>query len=114
MLDAIEVDGRRIDRVVEAFGACHGRAETYKRDAVIDVLARHANLSRYLHLPVQSGSDRILGAMRRRYTAAEYRDIVRRLRRVRPDLAITTDLIVGFPGESDADFEATLELVVDD
>jgi tRNA-2-methylthio-N6-dimethylallyladenosine synthase len=65
----------------------------------------------HVHLPVQSGSDRILKAMRRRYTAAEYRGIVRRLRRSRPDIAITTDLIVGFPGETDADFEATLELV---
>jgi tRNA-2-methylthio-N6-dimethylallyladenosine synthase len=65
----------------------------------------------HVHLPLQSGSDRILGAMRRRYTAAEYRGIVHRLRRSRPDIAITTDLIVGFPGETDADFEATLELV---
>ena len=70
-----------------------------------------AELCPHVHLPVQSGSDRILGAMRRRYTAAEYRGIVRRLRRSRPDIAITTDLIVGFPGETDADFEATLELV---
>jgi tRNA-2-methylthio-N6-dimethylallyladenosine synthase len=70
-----------------------------------------AELCPHVHLPVQSGSDRILGEMRRRYTAAEYRGIVRRLRRSRPDIAITTDLIVGFPGETDADFEATLELV---
>ena len=70
-----------------------------------------AELCPHVHLPVQSGSDRVLGAMRRRYTAAEYRGIVRRLRRGRPDIAITTDLIVGFPGETDADFEATLELV---
>ena len=70
-----------------------------------------AELCPHVHLPVQSGSDRILGAMRRRYTAAEYRRIVRCLRRSRPDIVITTDLIVGFPGETDRDFEATLELV---
>jgi len=70
-----------------------------------------AELCPHVHLPLQSGSDRILGAMRRRYTAAEYRELVRLLRRSRPDIAITTDLIVGFPGETDADFEATLELV---
>jgi tRNA-2-methylthio-N6-dimethylallyladenosine synthase len=68
-------------------------------------------LARIPGIEVQSGSDRILGEMRRRYTAAEYRGIVRRLRRSRSDIAITTDLIVGFPGETDADFEATLELV---
>ncbi len=70
-----------------------------------------AELCPHVHLPVQSGSDRILGAMRRRYTAAEYRGIVSRLRRSRPDIAITTDLIVGFPGETDADFQETLALV---
>jgi tRNA-2-methylthio-N6-dimethylallyladenosine synthase len=70
-----------------------------------------AELCPHVHLPVQSGSDRILGAMRRRYTAAEYLGIVRRLRQSRPDIAITTDLIVGFPGETDADFQATLALV---
>jgi tRNA-2-methylthio-N6-dimethylallyladenosine synthase len=72
-----------------------------------------AELCPHVHLPVQSGSDRILGAMRRRYTAAEYWKIVQNLRQSRPDIAITTDLIVGFPGETDADFEATLELVRD-
>jgi tRNA-2-methylthio-N6-dimethylallyladenosine synthase len=70
-----------------------------------------AELCPHVHLPVQSGSDRILAEMRRRYTAAEYRAVVRRLRRSRPDIAITTDLIVGFPGETDTDFQATLELV---
>jgi tRNA-2-methylthio-N6-dimethylallyladenosine synthase len=79
--------------------------ELIRAHGELDALCPH------VHLPVQSGSDRILGAMRRRYTAAEYRGIVRRLRAIRPDIAITTDLIVGFPGESDADFEATLELV---
>ncbi len=67
----------------------------------------------YLHLPAQSGSDRILAAMNRGYTADEYRAAVARLRQVRPDMALSGDFIVGFPGESDADFEATLALVED-
>ena len=70
-----------------------------------------ASLQPHVHLPVQSGSDRVLERMRRRYTADDYRRLVDRLRAARPDLAVTTDLIVGFPGESDADFEATLALV---
>jgi len=65
----------------------------------------------HVHLPLQSGSDAILARMRRRYTADDYRRVVERLRAARPDLALTTDLIVGYPGESDADFEATLALV---
>ena len=67
----------------------------------------------YLHLPVQSGSDRVLAAMNRRHTADDYRRIVARLRDVRPDLALSGDFIVGFPGESDDDFAATLALVGD-
>jgi len=80
-------------------------------EALIRAHGELAELCPHVHLPVQSGSDRILAAMRRRYTAAEYRSIVERLRSSRPDIAITTDLIVGFPGETDADFEATLQLV---
>ena len=64
-----------------------------------------------LHLPVQSGSDRILAAMKRGYTALEYKAIVRRLRAARPALSLTSDFIVGFPGETDADFEQTLRLI---
>ena len=64
-----------------------------------------------LHLPVQSGSDRILAAMNRRHTRADYLDIVRRLRDARPDLALTSDFIVGFPGETESDFAATLSLI---
>src|SRR5579862_8668245 len=67
----------------------------------------------FLHLPVQSGSDRVLAAMNRRHSAAQYRRTVERLRRARPDLALSSDFIVGFPGESDADFRATLDLVRD-
>jgi len=68
-------------------------------------------LAPHVHLPVQSGSDRILRAMRRRYGRDRYLEIVAGLRQARPELALTTDLIVGFPGETEADFEATLELV---
>jgi tRNA-2-methylthio-N6-dimethylallyladenosine synthase len=67
----------------------------------------------FLHLPVQSGSDRVLAAMNRRHTADQYRRTVERLRRARPDLALSSDFIVGFPGESEADFRATTDLVSD-
>jgi tRNA-2-methylthio-N6-dimethylallyladenosine synthase len=66
-----------------------------------------------VHLPVQSGSDRILAAMKRNYTAMEYRSIIRRLRAARPDISISSDFIVGFPGETDADFEQTMKLIED-
>jgi tRNA-2-methylthio-N6-dimethylallyladenosine synthase len=81
-----------------------------------DLIRAHAelpNLCPHVHLPAQSGSDRVLARMRRRYAADDVRRLAERLRRARPDVAITTDLIVGFPGESDADFEATLALVCD-
>jgi tRNA-2-methylthio-N6-dimethylallyladenosine synthase len=70
-------------------------------------------LANFLHLPVQSGSDRVLALMRRGYTALEYRQKIRQLRAVRPGISVSTDFIVGFPGETDADFEATLRLVAD-
>jgi tRNA-2-methylthio-N6-dimethylallyladenosine synthase len=79
--------------------------------ALIDAHARLDKLVPHLHLPVQSGSDRVLAAMKRGYTALEYKSIVRRLRTARPDLSLTSDFIVGFPGETEADFEATLRLV---
>ena len=72
---------------------------------------RNEKLVNHVHLPVQSGSDRILAAMKRGYTALEYKSIVRRLRAVRPDISIATDIIVGFPGETEADFEDTMKLV---
>ena len=81
--------------------------------ALIDAHRRLAKLAPHLHLPVQSGSDRVLAAMKRGYTVLEYKSIVRRLRAARPDLSLTSDFIVGFPGETDADFEATLKLVGD-
>ena len=80
---------------------------------LIEAYAKLPKLVSHLHLPVQSGSDRILSAMKRAYTALEYRSIVRRLRAVRPGISLTTDFIVGFPGETEADFEATMKLVED-
>jgi len=78
---------------------------------LIDLYATTPKLAGHLHLPVQSGSDRILAAMKRGYTALEYKSVVRRLRAARPNIAITSDFIVGFPGETEADFEATMKLV---
>ena len=80
---------------------------------LIDAYDKVPQLVGHVHLPVQSGSDRVLAAMKRGYTALEYKAIVRRLRARRPDISISSDFIVGFPGETDADFEATLRLVDD-
>jgi tRNA-2-methylthio-N6-dimethylallyladenosine synthase len=80
---------------------------------LIDAYARLPKLVSQVHLPVQSGSDRILAAMKRNYTAMEYRSIIRRLRAARPDISISSDFIIGFPGETDADFEATMKLIED-
>ncbi len=80
---------------------------------LIDAYGLLPKLVNHVHLPVQSGSDRILMAMKRGYTALEYKSIIRRLRAVRPDISLSTDIIVGFPGESEADFEATMRLVRD-
>jgi tRNA-2-methylthio-N6-dimethylallyladenosine synthase len=71
----------------------------------------HPALANFLHLPVQCGSDRVLAAMQREYTRGDYLERIEKLRRVRPDIALQTDLIVGFPGETDEDFEQTLSLV---
>ena len=81
--------------------------------ALIDVYARVPKLVNHLHLPVQHGSDRILMAMKRGYTAMEYKSTVRKLRSIRPDLALSSDFIVGFPGETDADFAKLMKLVED-
>ncbi|MDO8813257.1 MAG: tRNA (N6-isopentenyl adenosine(37)-C2)-methylthiotransferase MiaB [Gallionella sp.] len=80
---------------------------------LIDVYATEPKLVSHLHLPVQSGSDRILAAMKRGHTALEYKSIIRRLRAARPDICITSDFIVGFPGETEQDFEATMKLIDD-
>jgi len=82
-------------------------------DSLIDAFAQTRKLVDHLHLPVQSGSDRILALMRRGYTALEFKQKLRRLRAVRPDISISTDLIVGFPGESERDFQQTLELTAE-
>jgi tRNA-2-methylthio-N6-dimethylallyladenosine synthase len=81
--------------------------------ALINAYASVGKLVSHLHLPVQSGSDRVLAAMKRGYTTLEYKSIVRRLRAIRPGLSLTSDFIVGFPGETDADFEQTMKLVAD-
>jgi tRNA-2-methylthio-N6-dimethylallyladenosine synthase len=81
--------------------------------ALIEAYGSVGKLASHLHLPVQSGSDRVLAAMKRGYTALEYKSIARRLRAARPRLSLTSDFIVGFPGETDADFEQTMRLVAD-
>ena len=78
---------------------------------LIDTYASVPKLVSQLHLPVQSGSDRVLAAMKRGYTALEYKSIVRRLRAARPDISLSSDFIVGFPGETDEDFEKTMKLI---
>jgi tRNA-2-methylthio-N6-dimethylallyladenosine synthase len=80
-------------------------------DDLIALFGDEPKLMPYLHLPFQAGSDRILAAMNRKHTAEEYEGLIERVRAARPDLALSTDIIVGFPGETDADFEATLALV---
>ena len=87
---------------------------SHPNDMTDDLIAAHgdcAKLMPYLHLPVQSGSDRVLAAMNRKHTSRDYLDVIARLRAARPDLALSGDFIVGFPGETDADFEDTLRLV---
>ncbi|MFT6532707.1 MAG: tRNA-2-methylthio-N6-dimethylallyladenosine synthase [Limimaricola cinnabarinus] len=80
-------------------------------EALIAAHGQEAKLMPYLHLPVQSGSDRILKAMNRKHTADQYLRLIERIRAARPDILLTSDFIVGFPGETDADFEATMDLV---
>jgi len=89
---------------------------SHPRDMDDDLIAAHRDLDAlmpYLHLPVQAGSDRILKAMNRKHTADEYRRLVDRIRDARPDIALSGDFIVGFPGETDADFEDTMRLIAD-
>jgi tRNA-2-methylthio-N6-dimethylallyladenosine synthase len=101
-----EIDG--VERI--RYTTSHPREFTQR---LIDAHAECGKLAPQVHLPVQSGSDRVLAAMKRGYTVLEYRAIVRRLRRACPDLSLTSDFIVGFPGESEADFAATLALARD-
>lgn len=81
------------------------------RDSLIEAYRDVPTLANYLHLPVQSGSDRVLALMKRGHTVLEYKQKIRKLRAVRPDISLSTDLIVGFPGETERDFQGTLDLV---
>ncbi len=109
--------GRLVRALAEIPGLDRIRYTTsHPRDMDDALIAAHAEvpaLMPFLHLPVQSGSDRILAAMNRKHTAAQYRDIVARLRAARPDIALSSDFIVGHPGETEADFEDTLALIRD-
>ena len=82
-------------------------------DSLIEAYRDVPKLANYLHLPVQAGSDRVLSAMKRGYTALEFKSKIRKLRAVRPDISVASDFIVGFPGETDADFEKTMKLIQD-
>ncbi len=101
-----EIDG--IDRI--RFTTSH---PVEFSDNLIDVYAEVPELVSHLHLPVQSGSDRILAMMKRGHTILEYKSKIRRLKRVRPDICMSSDFIIGFPGETDADFEQTMNLIAD-
>ncbi|MFC3691189.1 tRNA (N6-isopentenyl adenosine(37)-C2)-methylthiotransferase MiaB [Chenggangzhangella methanolivorans] len=106
---------RLLERLSEIDGIARLRYTTsHPRDFGDDLIAAHRDLPKlmpYLHLPVQSGSNRILKAMNRRHTGAEYVELIGRIREARPDLALSGDFIVGFPGETDADFEDTMAIV---
>ncbi len=115
-----DADGRERGSAISSVLSPRSRARriryttSHPRDIDDGLVAAHRDVPQlmpFLHLPVQSGSDRILAAMNRRHTAADYRRTVERLRAAQPDIALSSDLIVGFPGESDDDFEATLALL---
>ena len=109
--------GRLLFRLAEIPGIDRLRYTTsHPRDMDDELIAAHRDLDAlmpYLHLPVQSGSDRVLAAMNRRHTRADYLRLVEKVRTARPDIALASDFIVGFPGESDEDFEATLSIVAE-
>ncbi len=108
---------RLMQRVAEIAGIVRIRYTTsHPRDMDDELIAAHRDLPQvmpFLHLPVQAGSDRILAAMNRKHTADEYRRLIERVRQARPDIALSSDFIVGFPGETEADFAETLRLVED-
>jgi len=101
-----EIDG--IDRI--RFTTSHPLEFS---DSLIEAYRDVPQLANYLHLPVQAGSDRVLAAMKRGYTALEFKQKIRKLRAVRPDISLSTDFIVGFPGETDEDFDKLMKLVHD-
>jgi tRNA-2-methylthio-N6-dimethylallyladenosine synthase len=82
-------------------------------DSLVQAYAEVPQLANYLHLPVQNGSDRILARMKRGHTTLEYKQKIRKLRKARPDISLSSDFIVGFPGETDVDFEATMNLIAE-
>jgi tRNA-2-methylthio-N6-dimethylallyladenosine synthase len=114
-------DGRdwRLPRLIEAVASIEGIARiryttSHPNDMGEDLIAAHRDIQAlmpYLHLPVQAGSDAVLKAMNRKHTAAQYLSLIERVKAARPGIAITSDFIVGFPGETRADFEATLQLI---
>jgi tRNA-2-methylthio-N6-dimethylallyladenosine synthase len=118
-VNAWEHEGRYLHDLIEALAKLPGLARiryttSHPNDMRDGLIAAHRDIPKlmpFLHLPVQSGSDRILKAMNRSHTADSYLRILDRVRAARPDIAISGDYIVGFPGETDADFEATLEIV---
>jgi tRNA-2-methylthio-N6-dimethylallyladenosine synthase len=109
--------GRLLARLAEVPGIARLRYTTsHPRDMDDELIAAHGDLPAlmpYLHLPVQSGSDRILDLMNRKHTGDEYRRLIDRIRKAQPNLALSSDFIVGFPGETDRDFEDTMRLVAD-
>ena len=120
-VNAYNGDGWGLAKLCEALAQIEGIARirymtSHPRDMADDLIDAHGGnpkLMPYLHLPVQSGSDAVLEAMNRQHSGDDYRRLIERVRARRPDIALTSDFIVGFPGESDGDFEATLGLVRD-
>jgi tRNA-2-methylthio-N6-dimethylallyladenosine synthase len=118
-VNAWREDGKGLDDLIRALDALPGLARiryttSHPNDMTEGLIRAHAEVEKlmpYLHLPVQSGSDRVLKAMNRSHSAASYLAILDRVRAARPDIAISGDFITGFPGETEADFEATLRLV---
>jgi len=118
-VNAYRADGWGLAQLIRELAKTPGLARlrymtSHPNDMEDDLIAAHGDcpaLMPYLHLPVQSGSDRILRAMNRKHTAADYRAVVARIRAARPDILLTSDFIVGFPGETEADFAATLALI---
>jgi tRNA-2-methylthio-N6-dimethylallyladenosine synthase len=112
-------DGRGLEQLIEVLDGLPGLERiryttSHPNDMTEGLIRAHAEVGKlmpYLHLPVQSGSDRVLKAMNRSHTRQSYLDIIERVRAARPDIAVSGDFIVGFPGETEAEFEATLEIV---
>ena len=118
MADGVEVDLATLIHHVAAIDGVERIRFTTSHplefdDSLIEAYASVPKLANHLHLPVQSGSDRVLALMKRGYTSLEFKDKIRRLRAVRPGIPVSSDFIVGFPGETERDFEATLRLVAD-